>query len=223
MIGVVAARTDGARDRALVRCRFSRGALARRGPEYNPFKYNSFPANAGNQSHRVSSFVRAEIADAARSGLIDRLPPILAFQSIVDATVSTSAVVHDLFDRLRGNGHELVVFDINRGAGLEPYIRPADAALVSTLAAGGARIYRRTLITNVSPEVPDVQARSVALARPSRRACRWISPGRRRCSPSPMWPCPLPPTIPSTAASRPMDRPRSIALGRLSPAARRPC
>ena len=80
----------------------------------------------------------------------------------MDATVSTSAVVHDLFDQLRGNGHELVVFDINRRAGLEPYIRPADAALVTTLAAGGPRPYRRTLITNVSADVPEVRARSVA-------------------------------------------------------------
>ena len=53
-------------------------------PEYNPFKYNSFPANAANQSYRVSSLLRAEVADASRSGLLDRLPPILAFQSVVD-------------------------------------------------------------------------------------------------------------------------------------------
>ena len=103
-------------------------------PEYNPFKYNSFPANAANQSYRVSSLLRTEVADASRSGLLDRLPPILAFQSVVDATVSTPAVV-DLFDRLHGNGHELVIFDINRRAGLEPYLRPTDAALVRSLAA----------------------------------------------------------------------------------------
>ena len=131
-------------------------------PEYNPFKYNSFPANAANQSYRVSSLLRAELAAAARADVIERLPPILAFQSVVDATVSTSAVVHDLFDQLRGNGHELVVFDINRRAGLEPYIRPADAALVRSLAAGGPRLYRRTLITNISADVPEVRARSVA-------------------------------------------------------------
>ncbi|HZA33564.1 MAG TPA: alpha/beta fold hydrolase, partial [Vicinamibacterales bacterium] len=131
-------------------------------PEYNPFKYNSFPANAANQSYRVSSMLRAEVAAAAQSGRISRLPPILAFQSVVDATVSTAAVVHDLFDQLRGNDNELVVFDINRRARLEPYIRPADAALVSSLAAGGARRYRRTVITNLSAEVSEVRARSVA-------------------------------------------------------------
>jgi alpha-beta hydrolase superfamily lysophospholipase len=131
-------------------------------PEYNPFKFNSFPANAGNQSHRVSSLLKAEIIAAAANGSIERLPPILTFQSIVDTTVSTAAVVHDLYDQLRGNGHELVVFDINRRAGLEPYIRPSDATLVGTLAAGGPRLYRRTLITNASADVQDVVARSVA-------------------------------------------------------------
>ena len=93
---------------------------------------------------------------------IRRLPPIQAFQSIVDSTVSTAAVVRDLFDQLRGKDDELVVFDINRRAGLEPYIRPADAALALILAAGGPRLYRRTLITNISADVSEVRARSVA-------------------------------------------------------------
>ena len=186
-------------------------------PEYNPFKYNSFPANAANQSYRVSSLVRAEIAAAAQSGLIGRLPPILAFQSVVDSTVSTSAVVRDLFDQLRGNDHELVVFDINRRARLEPYIRPADAALVSNLAAGGPRRYRRTLITNVSAELPDVRARSVA-------------PGATTADDVPLglsWPTQvfslshvaLPFAIDDPVyGSEPPDSPTpSIALGRLSP------
>jgi alpha-beta hydrolase superfamily lysophospholipase len=131
-------------------------------PEYNPFKYNSFSANAGDQSYRVSSLVRAELLAAAQSGLIEKLPPILTFQSIVDSTVSTAAVVHDLYGQLRGKGHELVVFDINRRSGLEPFIKPADAALVKTLLAGGTRSYRRTLITNVSADVDDVRALSLA-------------------------------------------------------------
>ena len=131
-------------------------------PEYNPFRYNSFPANAGLQSYRVSSSLQDEIAAAAADGAIERLPPILTFQSVVDSTVSTPAVVQKLYDRLRGPGHELVVFDINRLSGLEPFIHPSDAAMVARLAAGGARGYRRTLITNISAETLDVKARSVA-------------------------------------------------------------
>ena len=186
-------------------------------PEYNPFKYNSFPANAANQSYRVSSLLRAELAAAAQSGLIDRLPRILAFQSIVDATVSTAAVVHDLFDLLRGNGHELVVFDINRRAGLEPYIRPADLALVANLAAGAPRRYQRTLITNINPEASDVRARSVA-------------PGGTTADDVPLglaWPeqvfslshvaLPFAVDDPVYGSEPPAGAKRSIALGRLSP------
>lgn len=43
-----------------------------------------------------------------------QLPPILAFQSVMDSTVSTRAVVSGLFDQLPANGSELVVFDINQ-------------------------------------------------------------------------------------------------------------
>ena len=130
--------------------------------EYNPYKYNSFPANAADQSYRVSSGLKAEILRAAASGAIARLPPVLAFQSIVDATVSAPAVVHDLFDQLQGSSHELVVFDINRLAGIGPYIRPEDAALVATLAAGGPRRYRRTLVTNMDSSSLEARTRSVA-------------------------------------------------------------
>jgi alpha-beta hydrolase superfamily lysophospholipase len=129
-------------------------------PEYNPFKYNSFPINAGHQSYRVSSTLQAAVARAGGEGLA-RVPPVLAFQSVVDATVSTSAVVHDLFDRLPGSHHRLVVFDVNRAARLEPYIRPEDAALARSLAGGGPRTYRRTLVTNVDSDTLAVETRTL--------------------------------------------------------------
>lgn len=186
-------------------------------PEYNPFKYNSFPANGGNQSYRMSSFVRAEILAAAQNGTIEKLPPILAFQSIVDSTVSTAAVVFDLFDHLGGKGHELVVFDINRRAGLEPYIRPEDAALVGTLGDGRPRSYRRTLITNISSATEDVHARTL---QPQQTAIEDLPLGLA-------WPpqmfslshVALPFAIDDPVyGSEPPDSPTpSIALGKLSP------
>ena len=42
-------------------------------------------------------------------------PPVLAFQSAVDATVSTSAVISTLFQRLPEGGHELIVYDVKSG------------------------------------------------------------------------------------------------------------
>ena len=70
-------------------------------PEYNPFKYNSFPANAGTQT--FADHARAQQrAGASRpaTGALERMPPVLAFQSVVDTTVSTPAVTYELLDRL---------------------------------------------------------------------------------------------------------------------------
>jgi alpha-beta hydrolase superfamily lysophospholipase len=94
-------------------------------PEYNPFKYNSFAANAGLQTWRLTRTLQAQIARAASAGLSSQLPPLLTFHSLVDATVSTPAVVHALYDVIADDRSELVLFDINRASGLVPFIRPA--------------------------------------------------------------------------------------------------
>jgi alpha-beta hydrolase superfamily lysophospholipase len=131
-------------------------------PEYNPYKFNSFPASAAQQSYRMSSMLQAELAAAERADRTTALPPILTFQSVVDATVSTQAVVSNLYDRLPAGDHELVVFDINRLSGLEPFVRREDAGAVARLAGGAARLYRRTLVTNVATDTLEVRARTVA-------------------------------------------------------------
>jgi hypothetical protein len=131
-------------------------------PEYNPFKYNSFPANAAVQSWRLTTEVQAQILRLGKAGRLKGLPPVLAFQSLVDATVSTDAVVHALFDQLDGNGSELVVFDINRLSGLEPFIEPSAAALLSRLRDRSSRRYGRALVTNASRDSLEVVERSIA-------------------------------------------------------------
>ena len=134
-------------------------------PEYNPFKYNSFPANAALQSWRLSTGLQAQILRLKRAGRLKDLPPVLAFQSLVDATVSTAAVVHALFDQLDANGSELVLFDINRLSGMEPFIEPATAALLSQLTDAAPRHYRRALVTNAGRDSLDVVERSIPAER----------------------------------------------------------
>ena len=131
-------------------------------PEYNPFKFNSFPANAGLQTWRLTTTLQKQIARAAASGLGSKLPPLLTFHSLVDATVSTPAVVHALYDVIADERSELVLFDINRASGLVPFIQPADATLLARLTDASPRKYRRTLITNVDPSLLDVAEKSVA-------------------------------------------------------------
>src|SRR5262245_18826149 len=131
-------------------------------PEYNPFKYNSFPANAGLQTWRLTTTLQAQIARAAAAGMASRLPPVLTFHSLVDATVSTQAVVHSLYDVIGDERSELVMFDINRVSGLVPFIRPDDATLLSRLTDTSPRRYRRTLVTNADADSLQVAERSVA-------------------------------------------------------------
>ena len=90
---------------------------------------------------------------------------MLAFQSVVDATVSTDAVVHALCDQLADNGSELVLFDINRLAGLEPFIRADTAQVLSRLTDRSPRRYGRALVTNASRDALDVVERSIAAGR----------------------------------------------------------
>ena len=83
-------------------------------PEFDPFKYNSFALNAGEQVHRLTRRVAREIESQAGSGAIGDFPSTLVFLSTVDATVTVDAVIGNLLERLDTDDHELVLFDINR-------------------------------------------------------------------------------------------------------------
>ena len=131
-------------------------------PEYNPFKYNSFPANAGLQTFELTRELQASLASASREGRIGRLPPALTFQSLIDATVSTHAVISPLYSSLEANGSELVLFDINRLSGLEPFIKPADAGLLRVLVRPEPRRYHLALVTNVNSHTLDAMERRIA-------------------------------------------------------------
>ena len=117
-------------------------------PEYNPFKYNSFPVNAARQSSQVSRAVQEQLAAAAESGKLAKLPPVRTFQSVLDATVLTSAVVDSLYRPLPANGSELVLFDRNHRAGASPLIRPGQADVIATLLPPVPRQFAVTVVGN---------------------------------------------------------------------------
>jgi alpha-beta hydrolase superfamily lysophospholipase len=130
-------------------------------PEYNPFKYNSFPANAGYQTSLITRQIHADLARVFAAGKGSALPPILTFLSIVDATVSAPAVVHALYERLPANGSELVLFDVNHLSGVDVFVQPDDRALADRFLEAAPRPYRRVVVTNQSAETADVEARIV--------------------------------------------------------------
>jgi hypothetical protein len=129
-------------------------------PEYNPYKYNSFPANAGLQTYTLTQALNAQTERLAADGRLKELAPVLAFQSLVDATVSTEAIVRRLFDRLPANGSELVLFDINRESTLAPFLTPPEEKLLTDLKARTDLTYRLTAVTNARRDTRDVVARS---------------------------------------------------------------
>ena len=117
-------------------------------PEYDPYKYNSFTAHAGEQSFRVTRRIAAQLAALGGDGPVKGMPRILAFQSVADATVSTPAVVNALFKRLAPEGHELVFFDINRNAEAEPLFDPAARKVRGDLLDGPPLSFDLTALVN---------------------------------------------------------------------------
>jgi len=117
-------------------------------PEYDPYKYNSFPKHAGQQTYQLTKAVQAQIEDLKEKGLLSRFPPILTFQSLVDATVSTRAIVNRLYNKLEQPHHELVLFDINRLAEMKSFFKTDHHELLGGLDQRTDLPYRLTVITN---------------------------------------------------------------------------
>jgi alpha-beta hydrolase superfamily lysophospholipase len=92
-------------------------------PEYDPYKYNSFAVNAGDQVYRLTANIQSQFKRLQSGTLLDNFPPIIAFQSAIDTTVLPSAVVSRLFEQLPDKGHELVLFDIHRQKNIEHILR----------------------------------------------------------------------------------------------------
>jgi alpha-beta hydrolase superfamily lysophospholipase len=117
-------------------------------PEFNPFKYNSFPVNGATQTHRLTRVLQERIARYSREGKLKDLPPILTFQSVMDYTVSTRAILSALYAHLPANGSELVLFDVNRTVKFGPLLRSSADTALARILPGGPQTYRTVIITN---------------------------------------------------------------------------
>jgi alpha-beta hydrolase superfamily lysophospholipase len=129
-------------------------------PEFNPFKYNSFPVNAARQTSLLTDALQRQLGRLAREGRLAAFPPVLTFQSVIDFTVSTQAVVSALYERLPANGSELVLYDVNRSLKFGPLLRPASDALAARLLPAPPRAFRTAIVTNASPESSAVVERA---------------------------------------------------------------
>jgi hypothetical protein len=118
------------------------------GPEFDPYKYNSFAINAGDLMYRLTLEIDRKLAELHDDGRSVKFPPTLAALSLVDATVSTQSVVTRLFDRLQNQGNELLLFDLNRNRQLEPFIAWDPAEDYRALLTRSQLNFDLTLLTN---------------------------------------------------------------------------
>ena len=139
---------------------FEKAAWSETLPEYDPFKYNSFPMNGARQSRALTTEIERQIRWMANSGTLNIMPPVLTFQSLVDSTVITEAIVTRLYDRLPANGSELVLFDVNRAGMLEFFVSPQHDRLHNRLAGSGVLDYTLTIVANINGESRFVMART---------------------------------------------------------------
>ena len=140
---------------------FANAAWLSNVPEFNPFKYNSFPVNGARQSYRLTDALQAQIQRLARADRLDTMPPVLTFQSVIDFTVSTPAILTALYAFLPDNGSEIVLFDVNR-----------------TVKFAAARRSSYVALDRLTPTAPQTIAspRSSTLARTPTRPSNAASP-----------------------------------------------
>ncbi len=131
-------------------------------PEYDPFKYNSFPKMAGHQTFTLARTIQKQIDGLA--GQLTAWPPTLTFQSLVDSTVLTRSVVEQFYDKLPTPKNALVLYDVNRidrMQGFSPQTttqRALDA--IRSRRASHNSPYTLTVITNRRNDTREVVART---------------------------------------------------------------
>lgn len=127
-------------------------------PEYDPWKYGSFALNAGKQAYLITQQIQRQIDAQSAAGTLQEMPQILAFQSVVDATVAAPDLVNNLFNRLpaaatgRGgsgdNAHELVLFDLNRSIDVEVLMNRDPSAWINPMRGNQNLGFVVTLLSN---------------------------------------------------------------------------
>lgn len=108
-------------------------------PEYDPFKYNSFPVHAGQQIYELTATLQQRLRRLKGDHLAAQFPRLLVFQSVVDATVAADAALNNLLVHVAtpdGPAHQLVLFDVNHTAAQQGYLKSEHQPLLQQLNAG---------------------------------------------------------------------------------------
>lgn len=130
-------------------------------PEFDPYKFNSFPVNASRQINRATRALQRSLQEAQRNGRLAQLAPVVSWQSVVDSTVGSNGIVDQVYARLEGAAHRLVLFDMNRTPELGGVARPAARALIERVERA-PRGYTLDLVSNADAQQPRVSVRRIA-------------------------------------------------------------
>jgi alpha-beta hydrolase superfamily lysophospholipase len=128
-------------------------------PEIDPFKFTSFPKRAAWEIYQFANQTNALLDNPAK---MNSLPPILTFQSLVDNTVNSDAVVSRLYRRLPHNGSDLVVYDVNRNSTVIHLMRKMPPDPIEFFKNSAPHNYDVTVLRSSSPHDLKVVASSMA-------------------------------------------------------------
>ncbi len=129
-------------------------------PEYDPFKYNSFPKNAAQQAYEITAVLKYQLQQIREAGRFNDFPRMLTFLSWADDTVNTIATIERLYEQLENPASELIVFDVNRFDSLASFLPVLIDAPLDRLALRSDLPYRLTVITNITRDSQSVASYS---------------------------------------------------------------
>ena len=129
--------------------------------EYDPYKFNSFPVNASRQVNQATKALQGALNKASESGRIAQMPPVIAWQSVVDSTVGALGATDTLFAKLKGQEHRLILFDVNRQQALGSVQRPGARALIDRVSTTN-RTYTLDIVSNAVSESTRISVQRLA-------------------------------------------------------------
>ena len=126
--------------------------------EYDPFKYNSFPVYAAEQAYRLTERIRVQLEKLQGSAKLQGFPRVLAFQSIVDATIKAEGAADDFLNLLPPGGHSLILFDVNQTAVAENLLTVTGETFKARLLGDRNLPFDLTVVTNADQSSATVKA-----------------------------------------------------------------
>ncbi|HBF45861.1 MAG TPA: alpha/beta hydrolase, partial [Shewanella frigidimarina] len=125
-------------------------------------KYRSFAVNAGDVVYQLTQRNQTLLASLSAQQF-NAIPAMLTFQSVVDDTVSSLAVVDLLYQKLPINkGHQLVLFDVNRTKSNNQLLFQDPLATFAPFWLPKQLPYRLSLVENDPQQDNHVQVRELA-------------------------------------------------------------